>query len=82
MRLLKTARNSGIAGDVVRLDLVRRLPGFVTKCQDINFPERNPQGEQTCRTTTNCRRIPITSFRCGPAHRGQQRPGGEWLRVH
>ncbi len=47
MRLLKTARQSGIAGDVVRLDLVRRLPGLRTKCQDINFPERNPQGEQT-----------------------------------
>lgn len=41
----------------------------VTKCQDINFPERNPQGEQTGRTTTNCRRIPITLFRCGPAAR-------------
>ncbi len=82
MRLLKTARHSGIAGDVVRLDLVRRLPGLVTKCQDINFPERNPQGEQTCRTTTNCRHIPITLFRCGPADGCQQRPGRERLRVH
>ncbi len=42
----------------------------VTKCQDINFPERNPQGNRPGRTTTNCRRIPITSFRCGPAAQG------------
>ena len=31
------------------------------------------QGEQTGRTTTNCRRIPITSFRCGPAAQGSTR---------
>lgn len=41
----------------------------VTKCQDINFPARNPEGEQTCRTTTNCRRIPITLSRYGVAAR-------------
>ncbi len=82
MRLLKTARQFRDRWDVVRLDLVRRLPGLRHQVSDINFPERNPQGEQTWSNNDNCRRIPITSFRCGPAAQGSTRPGGEWLRVH
>ncbi len=47
----------------------------VTKCQDINFPERNPQGNRLVEQRQTVARIPITSFRCGPAAQGQQRPG-------
>lgn len=42
----------------------------VTKCQDINFLNVTRKGNRPGRTTTNCRRIPITSFRCGPAAQG------------
>ncbi len=42
----------------------------VTRCRDINTPQRNPQGEQTGPITTNFRRTPITSFRSGIAAAG------------
>lgn len=54
----------------------------VTKCQDINFPARNPEGEQTRRTTTNCHRIPITSSGCGVAEQASTKTRRKRLRIH
>lgn len=47
MRLQKTVRRFGSLGMLYDSTLCVGCQACVTKCQDINFPARNPEGEQT-----------------------------------